>query len=510
MSRTFSLFVLAGYLIAIFIGAAAAQTPTPTPSQVTFTNQLFITGPAPAGVVSGDFNRDGHPDLAVTDSTANRVTILLGQGGGNFTFGTDINTNVGPRQIATADFNQDGILDLAVSNTNASTVTILLGNGDGTFRRGNAVQLGAGNTSMAVAAADFDRSGTPQLAVVQCDFNDKCGLNIYKSNAAGTFTLTQSVPAGPFNLGEGSFSYGMIAVADFNLDGLPDVAVANVGQVFIFTDTANGTLQLKTTLTPPSGGTIVGFAVGALDGNNTPDVVVRTLDSTGFGSLPNSETIYVNDGTAAFTVKSTISACCLLNGAGFVATGDLNGDLLNDVMSVSQGSNNPGVQYSLGAGDGTFGAPQSVFLSAAGDGPLVVAGAGEASMLVRDLDGDSRHDLVVTSIGANGSGVGTWIFHNVDAATNCATPSSAAVNVNICSPADNATVPASFVVSASGNAPSGIKRLEIWVDGTKRAETLSDQFRGTITLTPGSHRLTVVGVDQFDALFKKPIMLNVL
>ncbi|HEY2391585.1 MAG TPA: FG-GAP-like repeat-containing protein [Candidatus Angelobacter sp.] len=509
MSRTFSFFVLAGHLIAIFAGTAAAQITAAAPSQVNFTNQLFATGPAPAGVVSGDFNRDGHPDLAVTDSTANRVTILLGQGGGNFTFGTDINTNVGPHQIITADLNQDGILDLAVANDSGSTITILLGNGDGTFRHGTAVQLGANNHAVAIAAADFDRSGRLQMAVVQCDLDTNCGLKIYKSNAAGTFTLFQNVPPPPGMTSFLVFKDGLIAIADFNLDGLPDVVAGAAEQIFVYTDTARGTLQLKASLTPPTSPSIQGLAVGALDGNNTLDIVVRTLDFKGVGGLPNSETIYANNGAAAFTLKSTLQVCCLLNGVGIVATGDINGDLFSDVASASNLSANPGVQYALGAGNGIFGAPQPVFLSAAHDSPMVVEGGGQGSMLVRDLDGDSRHDLVVTSIGVNGSGVGTWIFHNTDAATNCAAPGSGTVNVNICSPANNANVPASFTVLASGNAPAGIKRLEIWVDGTKRAETLNDQFRGTITLTPGSHRLTVVGVDQFDALFKKPITLNV-
>ncbi len=59
--------------------------------------------------------------------------IFLGNGDG--TFGTKIDTAVGlsPSALVTADFNADGKPDLAVTNSGSNTISVLLGNGDGTF-----------------------------------------------------------------------------------------------------------------------------------------------------------------------------------------------------------------------------------------------------------------------------------------------------------------------------------------------------------------------------------------
>ena len=94
------------------VTAASAQNP---PVTVTFSLQNYNTGPSPAGVVSGDFNQDGQPDLAVIDSQSNSVQFLLGQGGGLFSLGARIATGAGPSQIVTGTFTVSGRQDLAVA-----------------------------------------------------------------------------------------------------------------------------------------------------------------------------------------------------------------------------------------------------------------------------------------------------------------------------------------------------------------------------------------------------------
>jgi len=166
MSRK-GLYPLLGVcLLAALYGTASAQT--------TFTSQTYATGASPMGVVSGDFNRDGKPDLVVTDSQANRVTILLGVGGGAFAFGADYATGNAPFQVLTADFNHDGTLDLITVNSNRSA-TILLGNGDGTFRPGP--QFAFGNDLKQMVAGDWDHDGLPDLAAVECD-TQLCTLDV--------------------------------------------------------------------------------------------------------------------------------------------------------------------------------------------------------------------------------------------------------------------------------------------------------------------------------------------
>lgn len=119
-------------------------------------------------VTVGDFNGDGNLDLAVCNSTGNSVTILLGDGTGNFATasGSPIAVGSEPSAIITGDFNSDGKLDLAVANLSDNTVTLLLGNGDGTFAPASGSPYAVGNTPIGLAAADFNADGKLDLAVV--------------------------------------------------------------------------------------------------------------------------------------------------------------------------------------------------------------------------------------------------------------------------------------------------------------------------------------------------------
>jgi hypothetical protein len=116
-------------------------------------------------VAVGDFNGDGKLDLAVCDSAKNTVTILIGDGMGNFAAGLPIPVGNQPDAIVAGDFNNDGKVDLAIANYGDGTVTLLLGNGDGTFTQAQGSPYAVGNGPGAIAAADFNGDGKLDLAV---------------------------------------------------------------------------------------------------------------------------------------------------------------------------------------------------------------------------------------------------------------------------------------------------------------------------------------------------------
>ena len=162
----------------------------------------------------GDFNGDGQPDLAVTNSGANGVNVFLNSGGGLNAVGAIPATGDSPTSIAAADFNGDGKLDLAVANSGSNNVTILLGNGDGTFTP--AASPAAGTAPNSIAVADFNGDGVPDLAVANTGSSN---VTILLGNGDGTFTAA----AGPA-ADTGSTS---VVAADFNGDGKEDLVVAN-------------------------------------------------------------------------------------------------------------------------------------------------------------------------------------------------------------------------------------------------------------------------------------------
>jgi hypothetical protein len=129
----------------------------------------------PGAMVSGDFDRDGHPDLAVANYSGT-VSIFLNHGDGTFRPGQDYSTGGQPRNvypvlsIATADLNRDGILDLVVANSAPNnTVFVLLGNGDGTFQTSVGFGTGAGPGSVAIS--DLNGDGRLDLAVTNSTDN---------------------------------------------------------------------------------------------------------------------------------------------------------------------------------------------------------------------------------------------------------------------------------------------------------------------------------------------------
>ncbi len=112
----------------------------------------------PGVIAVGDFNGDGTQDLAVARTSPDTVSILLGDGTGNFGVPTNFGTAGG--FVAVGDFNGDGKQDLAVSKGN--NASILLGDGAGNFSP--ATDFGVGGSPSSIAVGDFNGDGIQDLA----------------------------------------------------------------------------------------------------------------------------------------------------------------------------------------------------------------------------------------------------------------------------------------------------------------------------------------------------------
>jgi uncharacterized protein (TIGR03437 family) len=185
-----------------------------------------VGGLASSCTLTGDFNGDGKPDLAVcgintyaSTFTPGAIGVLLGNGDG--TFQNAVLTQVGspagiPLAAAAADVNGDGKLDLVVtvqSSTFVYTVAVLLGNGNGTFRALTPFTVPVSGSALALL--DWNGDGIPDLAVGDCNV----GESVYMlGNGDGTFES-------PIYFSSGACVLGM-SVTSWNGDGIAGLAIA--------------------------------------------------------------------------------------------------------------------------------------------------------------------------------------------------------------------------------------------------------------------------------------------
>src|SRR5207247_8512365 len=120
-------------------------------------------GNQPWGITVGDVNGDGRLDVAVTqgESLSRTVSVLFGNGDGTLGVQRDLIAAYVPAAVAIADLNGDGRPDLVTANARGDfdrdllshSASVMLGNGDGTFRA--AVQLDPGEDPLAPASAEL-------------------------------------------------------------------------------------------------------------------------------------------------------------------------------------------------------------------------------------------------------------------------------------------------------------------------------------------------------------------
>ncbi len=182
---------------------------------------IIPVGIDPSGLVVGDFNGDGRPDLAVADAGSDDVEVFLGLGDGTFSDPIVLPVGISPHAIVAGDFLNNGIMDIAVADENSNDVAVLIGRGDGTFLPARFYNVGA--EPVALVAADLDGDGYTDLVTANRTSGD---LTILWGSAGGNFVAQTDQ--------YGGHAPTALAAGDLTGDGKIDLAVGDQDdQVFI-------------------------------------------------------------------------------------------------------------------------------------------------------------------------------------------------------------------------------------------------------------------------------------
>ncbi len=243
----------------------------------------------------------------------------------------------------------------------AANEATVISNSDSTFNP--KVDYATSSYPSSVAIADFNGDSHPDLAVV---YNLSSTLSIFLNNGNGTFA-----PRVDYDMGGGSW---FVIAADFNGDSYPDLAVVGTysNTVSVLINNGNGTFAPKVDY--PTGNEAYSVAAADLNGDSHPDLVV-------VNQLSNTVSVLLNNGNGTFAPKVDYATGALPH---VVAIADFNGDSHPD-LAVANGSDNT-VSVLLNNGNGTFATKVDY---ATGSHPWSVAAA--------DFNGDSHPDLVVAN-----------------------------------------------------------------------------------------------------------------
>ncbi|MEI6882413.1 MAG: FG-GAP-like repeat-containing protein, partial [Bacteroidota bacterium] len=410
---------------------------------ISFSSKVdFPTGSGPASVSICDLDGNSKPDLIIANGGTNTISIIRNIctiGNINFSPKTDITTGTAPKYLTVGDLDGDNSPDIAISNTNSNTLSILRNTSSPSNINFNAkVDFNTGPGAVSISIGDLDADGKPDLAIA----NNYNNISIYPNTSiSGTIGFSNKVD---FITASNPQA---VLIADLDGDGKLDFATAhNSGPFYIFRNIPQFPAPTITSISPTSG--VVGDTLeiigtgfsstptknivyfGATRANiisvNTNSIKVTVPNGTTYGpiSLLNTSIEKIAYSSQFFKQtfrpnKNTITNADFdskLNfGPGYlterVSIGDLDGDGKPD-LAIARTNSISILRNTCVLGGINFASTVDFNI-----------GQNPNSLDIGDIDGDGKQDIAITygssiSIMRNNSNIGVLNFISTYAIAN--------------------------------------------------------------------------------------------
>ncbi|MES1192402.1 MAG: VCBS repeat-containing protein [Steroidobacter sp.] len=316
-------------------------------------------GTNPSIIALGDLDEANGIDLVTANASSNNVSVLLqGTTAGQFNTAMNVAANGSangvPNDVAAGDLNNDGLADIAVADSYNGNVDVLLQDPANHGHFLTPAYLATGNQTISVAVGDVNGDGLADVVATSYDLygnNGVVSVFIQDANNPGSFLTRVDYASGP--------EPSCVKIADVNGDGKPDLVITNRGpgadhmgsagvSVLLQVASAPGTFTTPVTYATAPGA--INVAVGDLNGDGKPDLVVANLG----GGWTGSVSVLLQDPAQAGVFQSATNYAGVY-GPLSVAIGDLNGDGKPDI-AVADG-NRATVMFQSATTAGSFADP---------------------------------------------------------------------------------------------------------------------------------------------------------
>jgi len=356
-------------------------------------NTFYQSG-SPQITIIGDFDSDGDREIGALMDPDSVVFIT----NDSVEMGSK-SLGGGPHDALAYDLN-GGVMDLAVSNWASDNITVFWGGTEFYGSSSPSLDLQTISGPNAIAASNLSVDDLPELVVACQD-----GFQVFMNSGISPFFN----PSSTINLSAPGANFTHVVIGDFNVGyeesnlepALEDIALVNqsTGSVEIYMSDPTSpqfSTPSTTSLTPAHGGGITWLGTGLVNDDDLLDLIVATGD----GHL----VVYYQDrGFDHGFDESNGYSFSPPFGISDATLGDIDDDGLDEICVVGEEID---VITLLNVDDASHDAIGNL-----------TGGAGEGHLLVGDLDGDSREDLLLSSALSGSTSI--WYQRNLSPVAVC-------------------------------------------------------------------------------------------